>query len=318
MRRLPRLPQVPGGYDDGADRPILGSRWLIPIVVLVLLLVLFFAFTSRVEAGEACAVTRFGKVNREAGPGLHVRIPGVESFRCFRTAATFYEVLTEEGSVDADFIDGVLDGVTRDGQPVNITFSVRYHIPEANVGEVYQSIGKTMPQVNERVVKFFTRSIVRQLVQTYTAEQLYSGDLAAISQTMNQALTPLFADSSVVLEYFELKRPRFQENYEQAIEAKQIALEQIETSANEARVAEQQAIGQANLAQGDANAQRIRAEGEAQAIALRGQATRANPEIVSLNYIEALKTINWAILDGESVQPFLTLDTPGAAATPAP
>jgi regulator of protease activity HflC (stomatin/prohibitin superfamily) len=156
------------------------------------------------------------------------------------------------------------------------------------------------------------------LVQTYTAEQLYSGDLAAISASMNQTLTPLFADSNVVLEYFELKRPRFQENYEQAIEAKQIALERIETAANEARVAEQEAIRQANLAQGEANAERIRAEGEAQAIALRGQATRQNPEIVSLNYIEALRSINWAILDGESIQPFLTLDPPGAAATPAP
>ena len=223
--------------------------------------------------------------------------------------------------MDADFIDGVLDGVTRDGQPVNITFSVRYHIPEQSVGEVYQNIAKTMPQVNERVVKFFTRSIVRQLVQTYTAEQLYSGDLAAISASMNQTLTPLFADSNVVLEYFELKRPRFQENYEQAIEAKQIALERIETAGNEARVAEQEAIRQANLAQGEANAERIRAQGEAEAIALRGRATRENPEIVSLNYIEALKTINWAILDGQTVQPLLTVDTPsaeGAEATPGP
>ena len=36
----------------------------------ILLLILFLCGTARVDAGEACAVTRFGAVTREEGPGL--------------------------------------------------------------------------------------------------------------------------------------------------------------------------------------------------------------------------------------------------------
>jgi hypothetical protein len=86
--------------------------------------------------------------------------------------------------------------------------------------------------------------------------------------------------------------------------------------------AEQDAIRAANLAKGDADAERIRAQGEADAIALRGQAVRENPEVISLNYLETLKTINWAIFDSSDFTPFLTIPTPAAggsgSAVPTP
>ena len=316
-----RLIPARAGGGDGPERSRpswlagRGRWWLILLVAPVL----FFALTARVDAGEACAVTRFGKVVDEAGPGIHLRLPLVDRYRCFRTAATFYEVLEEEFNSEADFADGGLDGVTKDGQPVTMTFNLRYHVPEANVGEVYATIGKTMNDVNARVVKFHSRAVIRQLTQQYTAAQLYSGDLAGIGTAMGQTLAPRFIESGIVLDYFELKRPRFQPAYEQAIESKQIALENVTVRQYEAQAAVEEANREKNLAQGAADAERIRAEGEAQAIALRGKAVRENPEIISLNYIEALKTINWAILDGESVTPFLTLTPPtGDAGTVLP
>ncbi len=294
-----------------------GFGWIALGALLILLVAIFTLGTARIAADEACAVTRFGAVSGEQGPGLHLRIPFIDRYRCFRTASTFYEVLEEGGrGSNADFLDSPVDGVTHDGQPLTITFNVRYRIPQANVGNIYAKIARTMPLVNERVVKFHARTIARQQVQKYTSAQLYSGDLDLVSATMAALLKPRFEESGIVLEYFELKRPRFQPAYEEAIEAKQVAREQIETRANEAKAAEQEALRVANLAQGDADAELIRAKGEAQAISLRGQAVRDNPEIISLNYIEALKTIDWAILDGQSVSPFLTLQPPGSGAAP--
>lgn len=289
------------------------------IVIVVVLIFGFFLATARVDAGEACAVTRFGAVVREEGPGLHFKLPFAERFSCFRTATTFYEVVDDQSRSGADFLDTPVDGVTRDGQPLTITFNVRYRIPPDRVGEIYSTVGKTMNEVNERAVKFHARSISRQQVQKFTATELYSGELDLFSQQVGELLRPRFEASGVMLEYFEMKRPRFQPSYEEAIEAQQVAREQIETRANEAAAAEQEALRVANLARGESEAQQIRAAGEATAIALRGQAVRQNPEIISLNYIEALKTINWAILDGTSVTPFLNLEAPGTSgvATPA-
>jgi regulator of protease activity HflC (stomatin/prohibitin superfamily) len=274
------------------------------------LFVAYSGFTARVDAGEACAVTRFGDITRVAGPGLQIKLPFVERYHCYRTAATFFEVLDEQDRSEADFTSGPLDGVTRDGQPVTLTFNLRYLIPRGNVTEIYSQIGRTDTDVNERVVKFHSRSIVRQFIQQYSSAELYSGDLAAVSQRMQDELSPLFAESYITLQYFEIKRPRFDPAYEQAISQKQIARERIETAANEAEAAEQDAVRAANIAQGESDAQRIRAEGEAEAIRLRGQAVRDNPEIIQLNYIDALRTINWAILDSGDVNQFLAITPP--------
>ncbi len=326
-----------GGGGGGFDWDQLGipKLWLAIAAALALLFVAYSGFTARVDAGEACAVTRFGDITRVAGPGLQVKLPFVEQYHCYRTAATFFEVLDEQDRSEADFTSGPLDGVTRDGQPVTLTFNLRYLIPRERVTEIYSQIGRTDTDVNERVVKFHSRSIVRQFIQRYSSAELYSGDLASVSQLMKDELDPLFAESYVTLQYFEIKRPRFNDTYEEAISQKQIARERIETAANEAEAAEQDAVRAANIAQGESNAQRIRAEGEAEAIRLRGQAVRDNPEIIQLNYIDALRTINWAILDGSQVNQFLAITppagdpaatgggdpnatTPSATATPAP
>jgi regulator of protease activity HflC (stomatin/prohibitin superfamily) len=284
---------------------------------LAVAVLLFLTSTERVDAGEACAVTRFSAVTREVGPGLHFKLPGVEDFHCFSSRTVFYEVLEADsgGNSNADFRDTPVDGVTRDGQPLTITFNLRYRILPENVGEIYSNIGRTMQQVNENVVKFNARPITRQQVQLKTATELYSGELVSVSDQVRTLLAPRFAESFVLLEYYEIKRPRFQPAYEDAIEAQQIAREQIETRENEAAAAKQEAARAVNLAQGEADAQVARARGEAEAISLRGQAARDNPEIISLNYIEALKTVNWAILDGGSVQPFLNI-SPGSETIP--
>jgi regulator of protease activity HflC (stomatin/prohibitin superfamily) len=287
--RAGQLERIRRGLPSG------GKGCLALVVALILVVIVISGLTAQVDATEACAVTRFGKVVGEAGPGLHFKVPFADKYHCFRTATTYYEILEDEfGGSEADYTDGVLDGVTRDGQPLTLTVSVRYRLARENVGEIYQLIGRTMDQVNEKVVKFHTRAITRQLVQRYSAAELYSGDLASVSQAISAVLAPRFQDSNVTLEYFEIKRPEFQPAYEEAIEAKQIALEEIETKANQAKAAEQDALRAANLAQGEADAERIRAQGEADAIALRGQAVRDNPEVISLNYLETLKTSSTA------------------------
>ena len=320
---LPADDDGPRGRGRGPlpPRPNLGGRsfgWYGLIAAIVLALLVFAFATARVDAGEACAVTRFGDVVRAEGPGLHLRIPGAETFHCYRTQTTFYEVVDDPGAGSrADYIDTPIDSVTRDGQPVGITLNLRYRIPRENVGTIYATIGRTMDQVNERVIKFHARAVTRQQVQKFGATELYSGDLDIVSQQIGGLVAPRLEESGVLLEYFELKRPRFNETYEEAIEAQQIAREQIETRANEAAAAEQEAQRVANLAQGEAEAQQIRAGGEATAIALRGEAVRNNPEIISLNYIDALRTINWAILDGGSVTPFLNIQPPAEGGMPA-
>ena len=309
--------RFPEGFPSREDiRPSRGLRLGTIAVAVVVALVLLASSAVQVDATEACAVTRFGKVTGTAGPGLHVRLPVVTQYRCFRTATTYYEVLEEGASAtDADYTSGPVDGVTIDGQQLLLTFNVRYRVDPAQVALIYADIAKTPGEINERVVKFHARSLSRQIANTKRADELYLGNLAPISAQMRDAIAPRFTEAGLILEFFELKRPNFSDAYEQAIEARQIAEGQIEQRRQEALVAEQEAVRLRNQAQGEADATFIRAQGEAKSLAETGRAVRENREILDLERIRALTSANVVYVPSGGVLPVLDL---GAAAGPAP
>lgn len=298
----------------------------VALIAIAVLIALFFITSSvvQVDATESCAVTRFGELTGTAKPGLHLRLPGVTQYHCFRTATTYYEVLEDDASgSNADFTSGPVDGVTIDGQQLILTFNVRYRVDPAQVGHIYADVGRTPGEINERVVKFHTRSISRQIANTKRADELYLGNLAPISAEMRDALAPRFTEAGLILEFFELKRPNFSDAYEQAIESRQIATVQIDQRRQEVLVAEQEAERVRQQAQGEADASVIRAEGEAQALAVQGQAVRDNPEILELERIRALTSANVIYVPSDGVLPVLDLSAANAesaatAPTPTP
>lgn len=281
------------------NRPSMPEGRSIVIAVIaiaaVLLAIIAFGAFARVDAGEACVVRRFGDVRRTLSPGLHLKIPLAENTVCFSTRSLVYEVVDESGGSNADYVDFLVDGVTIDGQPLSVTYTVRFHVEPDRVGYVYSNIARTMDQVTERVVKFHSRSEVRQVVNTKTAGQLYLGGLDSVSVEIEEILRPLFEESGVTLDFFEIKRPNFSDEYEQAIEDKQIAIEQADRKENEIQVAQQEAERLKTEAQGEADAQVIRAQGDADSLKIRAEAYNENPILVTIEYYEALQQVDWAI-----------------------
>lgn len=187
----------------------------------IIALLVLLSVVVQVDATEACAVTRFGQVTGTAGPGLHLSLPVVIEYHCFPTTTISYEVQEEAASQsDADYTSGPVEGLTIDGQQFTLTFDVRYRVDAAQVAHIYAEIAKTPEELNERVVKFHTRSITRQIASTKRADELYLGDLAPISAEMSDAMAPRFTAAGLILEFFELKRPNFSDVYKQEIESR--------------------------------------------------------------------------------------------------
>jgi len=291
-------------------------------LIVVAVVIALASVAVQVDATESCAVTRFGKVTGTADPGLHVKLPIMTQYHCFRTATTYYEVLEADASqTDADYTSGPVDGVTIDGQQMDITFNVRYRVDPAQVTLIYSDISKTPGEINERVVKFHTRALSRQIANTKRAEELYLGNLAPISAEMRDAVAPRFTEPGLILEFFELKRPNFSDEYEEAIEQRQIAEVLIEQRRQETLVAEQESEKIRIQAQGEADAEFIRAQGEAKGLAETGQAVRDNPEVLELERIRAIVNANVVYIPSEGVLPVLDLSadpSPTASGNPAP
>jgi regulator of protease activity HflC (stomatin/prohibitin superfamily) len=288
----------------------------IGVIVAAAIIALFVlaSFAVQVDATEACAVTRFGKVTGTAGPGLHLRLPIMTKYHCFRTATTYYEVLEADASqTNADYTSGPVDGVTIDGQQLALTFNVRYRVDAAQVAHIYADVAKTPGEINERVVKFHARSLSRQVANTKRADELYLGNLAPISAEMRDVIAPRFTEAGLILEFFELKRPNFSDAYEQAIESRQIAAVLIEQRRQETLVAEQEAERVRIQAQGEADAAYIRAQGEAKSLAETGKAVRENPEILDLERIRAITSANVVYVPSDGILPVLDVGAAPAA-----
>jgi regulator of protease activity HflC (stomatin/prohibitin superfamily) len=306
------------------------SRKFGPLAILIVVLLVVFAssgFMRVVDAGEACAVTTFGDITGVAGPGFHLRLPLAQHFNCFSTRALVYEASKEPGESDADFTDVIVDAQTSDGQSVTVTFSVRYYVPQGSVMDVYRQVGENMALVNERVVKFHSRSVVRLTMQKYPAQQLYSGDVFKVETDISERLNTLFGVKWVVLDSFSLRKIAFDDNYVGAISQQQIAQVQIETARFQAEAAKYEAEKNVELAKGDAQAEVERAKGDAQAeierargdalaIEERGKALDKHPRILQLEFINQLTGVSWGILPSEGLTPLIALPTPPAVPNP--
>jgi len=268
-----------------------------------------------IDAGEVAAVTTMGALTGTAGPGLHFRIPFVQGYHAFSRRAVVYETSEHLEASEADFPDYQVDAQTQDGQQISVRFSVRYYVTLDNVEKVYREVGSGMRDVNERVVKFHSRSLVRLEMQKYPASELYSGDLMNVVTKIQQALQPLLEAKGVTLDSFVIRKIAFAEDYIAAVEQKQIAYEGITTAKYQAEQATYKALQDVERAKGKAAADIEHAKGEAEALRLKGKALREYPEMLQLEFIQQLKNTSWGFLPAEGFTPLLPLPTP-APTTP--
>lgn len=268
--------------------------------IIVLLAIILFSFTRTVDAGEVCVKTEFGKVGGVAEEGLHLVRP-TQQFHCYSRRTVVYETSDHFTQTNADFGDARVDTQTSDGQQVEISYSLLWHIEPDDAEMVYKETGRSLVEVNERAVKAPSRSFVRNFITQYTAEELFSGTTDAdgnrintrleVQNVIEDALLEELGQHGVTLESFYLRSIDFDDDYVQAIEEKEIAEERVDTASQNAAAA------------------RLTAQGEADSIRIVGEALREYPEVLQQDFIKNAE-FAWGIMPFEGVQPFLPLDFP--------
>ena len=315
-------------------------------IVIIVGIILFFAFVvfmssfTQVDFGTVGMVTRFGRITgRIMDPGLNWKAPFVDRVIIYRTQEIVY--ITEEQAGENTFQEGTyLDyptaTTTADGQQITVKYSVRFRIDATKITRIANEIGDEEALV-DKVVKFHTRILARNIPKEYEALDLYTGKIQAVQTEFEDQLRPLLAEKGVILEAFGLRQIEFQEDYVQAIEQKQIEAENVQTEQNRAEQAKWRAQSAIEVAKGEAqatienargnaeeikllaegNAERIKliAEAEAEAIRLKGEILARYPEIIQLEFINSLKdpdsNVSWGIMPQEGIMPFLNITPEG-------
>ena len=211
--------------------------WMFTIVVgFFVFMILLMAFFI-VPAGSVGVVTRFGAVNRVAYPGIGMKIPLVEG-------VVKMDVRTQKDEVDTS-------AASKDLQVVTSTIAVNYHLDGKYAVDVYQNIGSKYTDI---VIAPAIQNIFKATTAKYTAEQLIT-NREAVRLQAEEALATQLLVYHVIVENFNIVNFDFSPEFNAAIEAKQVAQQQVETAKQKLAQAQVDAQTVLAAAKGQADAQ---------------------------------------------------------------
>jgi len=274
------------------SRPTAGhhrSRWRWLLVLLV------FGLFARpfvlVGAGERAVV--FSRITGTQplalGEGLHFVIPWVQLPVLYDVKTHAYTMSQSLGEADRrSGGNDALTALTADGLAVSLDVSVLFHPDPAAVWRLHREIG---PRYLEKIVRPQTRAEVRMVVAQYPVIDLYGARRAQIVADINARLRSRFARSYVLLDDVLLRDVRFSESFQQTIEQKQVAQQDVQRM-------------RFVLDQADKERQRkiVEAEGEAQSIRLKAAALARNPQLIQYEYVKGLPAnVRAVVADGRTI-----------------
>jgi regulator of protease activity HflC (stomatin/prohibitin superfamily) len=199
-------------------------------------------------------VTQFGAVTGATyEPGFHLKLPFVQEVEVF-------DVRTQKEQVDAT-------AASKDLQAVKSVIALNYHLDAAQASSVYQTIGTLY---KERVVDPAIQEAFKSATAQFTAEELITKrtEVKALAQN---TLAEQLKRSHVIVDDLNIVNFDFSEEYNKAIEAKQVASQQVlkaKQDLERARVEAEQAVVEAK---GRADSQLVEAEAAAKAQQLQQQ-----------------------------------------------
>lgn len=267
-------------------------------IVGVCAIVLFLSTYYTIGQYERGVLTRFGKVVEVSEPGLHFKLPFVNSVKRYRT-----DIL----SLTTHVVDKGRPGVstyTVDNQEVHVVFTVQYRIRPDKVAFIYENVqdleGKLFQIAEDRL-----KAELGKVNTSHVAEQR-----GMIRDGIKKVLAAATTTLGVEITDFQLNNIEYDATFQTAVKTAAAARATVETREQERQQAIKIADRDRIKAEGEANAARETAKGkadaivsvataEARAIQMRGEAEakaiRAQAEALQQNQklVELRKAEKW-------------------------
>ena len=247
-------------------------RRLVGLGIIGVLLVLVGVAGPFVEvpAGSVGVVTNFGSVQRGTlQPGLHVIIPIVQQV-----------VNVDTRVLPHNFQE--IDAASSEYQTVKLTGTMNYHVDGQFASDLYQRVGTDFAS---KVIDPAFNDFIKQVVPGYPVDQILA-KRDEIRTLAKQQLAANLSQYHIIVDDIYIANIAFSDAFQQAIEQKQVAQQQVQT---EQQILEQkriQAQQQVVAAQGAADAAVVTAKGQAEANRL--VAASLTDQILQYQYIQRL------------------------------
>jgi modulator of FtsH protease HflC len=265
---------------------------LIPIIVIALFVLLGSVYVVR--EGQVGLVLNLGRVARtDIGPGLHFKLPLVETARVFDRRFQANEFPPERS-------------LTSERKDVSVDFVAIGYIED--VGDFYRATGGNEEVATDRLAPIIKESL-RNEINARTLTQLVSGDrnelIAKQLPGINQGAKTL-GMRIVDIRFKQIDLPTDSDVIEQVYnrmraERKQVASQLRAEGEEQARIVRAQADREQTvlLAEAERDAQTLRGEGDAEAARLYGEAANRDPGFFAFQ--RSLEAYRASFADGNGV-----------------
>lgn len=245
-------------------------------IIAVLGVVFFFMTYYTVAEYERGVLTRFGQIQSVEGPGLHFKMPFVNSITFYRT------------DIQASATKQPINTYTIDNQEVDVMFTIHFRLTPDKIEFVYRNAQDYQPRLEAMAIDRLKAEMGKVNV-AHVAEKR-----GAIRDAIKNAIaTDALEKYGVTVVDFQLTNLEYTKSFKQAVEAAAAAKANVETREQERQQAlltaermRVEAKGKADsyLFEREAEAKGIKLKGEAEAAAIkaRADALASNAQLVEL------------------------------------
>lgn len=272
-----------------------------------------------IDQGDRGVLLTNGALSAVVDPGLHFKLPFLQRVEKISLRQQVLRWGCESGNDCGNM--SAMQAYSRDQQPADMRVTVNFHVPAAEVSNVYTNYG-SVDALADRVIARKAPQQVKTVFGQYDAVSVIQ-NRAGFNKDVAAAIAAV-TDGPVTIDSVQVENIDFSAAYEQAVEARMTA--QVEVQKQEqnlqqekikADIAVTQARGRADSvkAEADASAYKTKVEGEAAADAIKARAGALanNPLLVELTKAERWNgELPTSMIPGSTV-PFLEIGTQAAA-----
>ncbi len=246
-----------------------------------------------VPAGHTGVILTLGKVsNSSYSEGFHLKVPFIQNVENMSNKIQVYE--------------SPASAVSKDLQTVSSSIAVNYRLVSDKSAEMYQSVGTDYQTV---LITPVVQECMKSVTAKYTAEQLIT-ERTAVGDEIKAALDAKLNGYGIYIEKFNIVNFDFSAEFNTAIEAKQVAEQNLLKTKTEQEqaitIAEAQAKQKVIAAEANANA--ILAEAEAQAEANRLLEASLSDKVIAYEQITKWDGVMPKVVSGDSNGMLINID----------
>lgn len=273
----------------------LGIRLLGVGLLIVVIVVIIFSSYTIVGPGHRGVVVMLGRVEETTlGEGFHLVVPPV------LRQVVAVDVRTKKLEVDAE-------AASSDLQLIQVQGILNYHLNPQDVSSLYREVGLDYESI---IIAPAMQEAIKAATAQYRVERILV-ERAVIKERIVELLVARLAENDIVVDEFSLANVDFSDEFNAAIERKQVAEQaalqkqyELQAAEKDVEIALARAEGEKKAAviaaEGRAEARKVEAEAEANALQLIAQQLRGNPDLIRYEWANKLSpTISTVLLPAD-------------------